>query len=161
MKKCMLITGICLAFAACTSDAVFERYAEVPGEVWSRYHVVELEASIPDSGLYEVTLCVRHTTDYEMANLWCFVSTRSHAPVQLHDTVNMKIAEPDGRWIGEGRATRVVEQPINKNPVALPKGTVLFRIEQGMRFEEMAGVKSVGIRVERLEEGYEEEEMTE
>lgn len=71
MKKCMLIAGMGLALVACTPDAVFERYAEVPDEVWSRYHVVELKASIPDSGLYEVTLCVRHTTDYEMANLWC------------------------------------------------------------------------------------------
>lgn len=160
MKRYISMIGICLAFAACRSGAVFERYVEIPDEIWSRYHVVELKASIPDSGLYDVTLCVRHTTDYGMANLWCFVSTRSHAPMQLHDTVNMKMAEPDGRWVGEGRINRIVEQPVGKNPVYLPQGTVIFRIEQGMRFEEMEGVKSVGIRVEPWEEP-EEKTMTE
>ena len=62
--------------------------------------------------------------------------------------------------VGEGRINRIVEQPVGKNPVYLPQGTVIFRIEQGMRFEEMEGVKSVGIRVEPWEEP-EEETMTE
>lgn len=157
MKRLLIVAGLLTVLAACREEAVFERYAEIPDEVWSRYHVVEFKAEIPDSGLYNVWLCVRHTTDYEMANLWCFLSTRSHAPVQLHDTVNLKMAEPDGCWVGEGGMVRIVSQPIGKNPVSLPKGTVLFRIEQGMRFEEMAGVRSVGIRVER----WEEETMTE
>ena len=124
----------------------------MPEESWNRYNVIEFTAPIPDSGLYKVTLNIRHTTDFETANLWCFVTTRSHASQQLKDTVNIKIAEPDGRWLGKGGSIKSIEQPVNRNPVLLPRGDVRFRIEQGMRIEEMKGVKNVGLRIEKITE---------
>ena len=102
MRKYIFFLSVIL-MGACQSPAVFEKYEEQPDEVWNRYHIVEFTADIPDSGQYIVKLCLRHTTDYEMANLWCFVSTRSH------------------------------------------------RIEQGRRMEEMAGVKDVGIKIEKVQ----------
>ena len=137
MRKYIFFLSVIL-MGACQSPAVFEKYEEQPDEVWNRYHIV-------------VKLCLRHTTDYEMANLWCFVSTRSHGQEQLSDTVNLKIAEPDGRWLGKGNSIKTLEQPINRNPVTLPQGNVIFRIEQGMRMEEMAGVKDVGIKIEKVQ----------
>ena len=149
MRKYIFFLSVIL-MGACQSSAVFEKYEEQPDEVWNRYHIVEFTADIPDSGQYIVKLCLRHTTDYEMANLWCFVSTRSHGQEQLSDTVNLKIAEPDGRWLGKGNSIKTLEQPINRNPVTLPQGNVIFRIEQGMRMEEMAGVKDVGIKINQI-----------
>lgn len=146
MKKYILIAWIFL-HVACNPNIIFEKYEDVPGESWNRYKVMEFTANIPDSGQYNITLCLRHTTDYEMANLWCFVSTRSQLSQQLRDTVNIKIAEPDGRWTGSGNAIKTIEQPINLNPVNLPQGKVIFRIEQGMRIENMKGVKNVGIKI--------------
>lgn len=137
--------------AACHSTAVFEAYQDIPKEVWSRYQPVEFAVNLPDSGQYQIYICLRHTADYEMANLWCFISTRSRqAP--FRDTVNLKIAEPDGRWIGKGGSVKTLEQPIRLHPVRLPAGKLTFRIEQGMRFENMNGIKNVGIRIERKEE---------
>lgn len=149
MTRFLLYAAILFSLTACSSPYVFEQYKEIPEENWSRYNVVEFTAAIPDSGYYHINLAIRHTTDFEMANLWCFISTRSHAAKQLKDTVNVKIAEPDGRWLGEGHNIRNVEQAINKNPMFLPKGNVIFRIEQGMRLDEMKGVKSVGINITR------------
>lgn len=150
MKKHLFPILLLLA-SACNQPVIFEEYTELPDEVWSKYNIVEFTAHIPDSGQYQVKLCLRHTTDYEMANLWCFVSTRSHATEQLGDTVNLKLAEPDGRWLGSGRSIKALEQAINRNPVVLPQGDVIFRIEQGMRFEEMRGVKDVGIKIVKAE----------
>ena len=135
MRKYIFFLSVIL-MGACQSPAVFEKYEEQPDEVWNRYHIVEFTADIPDSGQYIVKLCLRHTTDYEM---------------QLSDTVNLKIAEPDGRWLGKGNSIKTLEQPINRNPVTLPQGNVIFRIEQGMRMEEMAGVKDVGIKIEKVQ----------
>jgi len=153
MKK-ILIPFIPLLITACHSSAVFEKYEELPEEKWNRYKAVEFTTLIPDSGYYNISLHIRHTTDYEMANLWCFISTRSSADRQLKDTVNIKIADPDGRWLGKGRTIKNVAQNINRNPVFLPKGEVKFRIEQGMRIEDMKGIKDVGIRVEKRRDNY-------
>lgn len=138
-----------LTATACNQATVFEKYEELPDETWNRHKIIEFTAHIPDSGLYQIKLCLRHTIDYEMANLWCFVSTRSHASSQLKDTVNLKIAEPDGRWLGKGGAIKTLVQSINHNPVVLPKGNVIFRLEQGMRMEEIKGLKDIGIIVEK------------
>ena len=89
MRKYIFFLSVIL-MGACQSPAVFEKYEEQPDEVWNRYHIVEFTADIPDSGQYIVKLCLRHTTDYEMANLWCFVSTRSHGQELLSDTENLK-----------------------------------------------------------------------
>ena len=147
----LLISFFLLLIIACHSPAVFEKYEDIPDETWNRYNVISYTASIPDSGLYNIKICLRHTTDYEMANLWCFIRTRSHAGKQLSDTVNFKIAEPDGRWLGKGGTIKTTEQPINRNPVMLPKGDVIFRIEQGMRTEDMKGIKNVGIKIEKAD----------
>lgn len=149
MKR-YLIPILFLLCAACNSSAVFEKYQELPDENWSRYNVLEFTANIPDSGLYQVQLCLRHTTDYEMSNLWCFISTRSSLPTEIKDTLNLKIAEPDGRWLGKGRTIKTIEQNINRNPVMLPRGQVVFRIEQGMRIDDMKGIKNVGLKVTKI-----------
>ena len=73
MRKYIFFLSVIL-MGACQSPAVFEKYEEQPDEVWNRYHIVEFTADIPDSGQYIVKLCLRHTTDYEMANLWCLHS---------------------------------------------------------------------------------------
>lgn len=150
MRKYIFLLTV-IFMEACHSTAVFEKYEEQPDEIWDRYHVVEFTAHIPDSGQYVVKLCLRHTTDYEMANLWCFVSTRSHGQKQLSDTVNLKIAEHDGHWLGKGYGIKNLEQPINRNPVTLPQGNVIFRIEQGMRMEKMIGIKDVGLKIEKVQ----------
>ncbi len=137
---------------ACQSVPAFESYQELSGESWENNHVLEFNAHIPDSGLYQVTLHIRHTSNFEMTNLWCIISTRSHASQQLHDTVNIKIASPSGNWLGKGGQIKTVSQIINKNPVTLPQGNVLFRIKQGMQSENLRGVKNVGIRIEKVKD---------
>lgn len=134
-------------FTACKQDYVYEGYKNIAHEEWCRGNVAEFETTIPDSGRYMVNIYLRHTTDYEMSNLWCFISTRSTATKELKDTTNMKVAETDGRWLGSGNTIKTVRQPISKNPVTLPKGTVTFRIEQGMRVECLKGVKDIGLEI--------------
>lgn len=148
MNKCLIFI-LFLVVQACNPAIVFEKYEELPEEVWNRYRIVEFHCNIPDSGLYDIKLCVRHTTDFETANLWCYINTRSHAPWQLEDTVNIKIADSDGRWTGRGATLKTVEQMIGRNPVILPKGSVLFRITPGMPGEQTPGIKNIGLKIIR------------
>lgn len=145
--KILFVFLFIISLWSCHSSAIFERYEEIPEESWSRYNVVSFNTQVPDSGWYDIKICLRHTTDYEMANLWCFLRVCSPDSTQLSDTVNLKIAEPDGRWLGEGGTIKTLQHPINRNPVFLPKGDLVIQIEQGMRFEEVKGIKSVGVRV--------------
>lgn len=146
MKKFIPSFFLFVCFA-CNSSVVFEQYQEIPKETWSRYHVQEFRTNLPDSGFYHITLCARHSTDYEMANLWCFISIRHRTSKETRDTVNMIMATPDGRWIGQGYNIKTVEQPIPENPVFLPRGELVIRIEQGMSREQMNGIKNIGVKI--------------
>ena len=151
MKKYIIPMVILLLTIACHSTAVFEEYKELAEESWNKDKIIELTANIPDSGLYKLTLCLRHTSDYEMANLWCFISAHSQDVQLFKDTLNMKIANTDGRWIGKGDNIKQLEQIIRIHPFSLPKGEVIFKIEQGMRIDDMKGIKNVGIKIEKAE----------
>ena len=153
MKKRIIPIIILLLNIACHSTTVFEKYKELPKESWNKDSIIEFTTSIPDSSLYNLTLCIRHTTDYEMANLWSFISAHSEGIQLFKDTLNMKVAETDGRWLGKGGPIKQLEQMFNKEPFTLPKGEVVFRIEQGMRIDDMNGIRNVGIKIEKVDLG--------
>lgn len=152
MKKIKIYLPLFVIFTAfaCGQSSVFEDYHSIKNETWCRNDVAEFNAEIPVAGRYALSLCLRHTTDYELANLWCFLTTWGPAELSFRDTVNIKMAEPDGRWIGQGSGIKTLEQPINPKVIELPQGNITFRLEQGMRTECLKGVKDIGIKITRL-----------
>lgn len=146
-----LIVFLLSLCSACTPETVFEKYRELPAETWNRYHAIEFITHIPDSGLYRVQLRLRHTTDYGMTDLWCLISARSILQTEFRDTLDMKIAEPEGRWIGKGEYMKTVEQDIGTKPVFLPPGRIVFRIRQGMPAENLKGIKNIGLRISKAD----------
>lgn len=134
---------------SCVDSDLFEGYYSIKNEEWCRNNVAEFSVDIPQAGKYYINLCLRHTTDYEMANLWCFIETRGVGNKLFKDTVNIKVAEPDGRWLGKGGAIKTLEQPVNAEMVELPQGRLKFRLEQGMRVDCLKGIKDIGIRIKQ------------
>lgn len=143
---------VLIAFVAfsCRDGAVYEEYYHVGSEEWCVKDTARFNVVIPSAGTYTMEVCLRHTTDYEMANLWCFVHGRDSLQQVFGDTVNIKVAETDGRWIGSGSSLKVVEQLMNKRSVSLPKGEYTFTIQQAMRIKCLKGVKDVGLKIEHL-----------
>lgn len=147
MKKYMLslLGFLCLN---CHSDILFEEYRNIPDEEWCIDNTVRFNIDIPEDGTYEFFSGIRHTTGYEMANLWCFIRVSDSARVLFRDTLNMKLAEPDGRWLGDGFTIKSIEQQLNKKPY-LSRGAYTCEIEQGMRVQCLEGIKSVGLTVRK------------
>ncbi len=152
MIRYFIICLLVILTSGCKKGVVFGIYQTVKDENWCRYDIPEFRVNIPEAGRYKVSLCMRHTSDYEMANLWCFMEIRHNAERLRKDTANIKIAESDGRWLGEGGTIKTLEQPLNKEGILLPQGECLFRIEQGMRIECLKGVKNVGLKIEKINE---------
>lgn len=151
MKKIKIyLLFIGLTFLACSPGAVFEDYHSIKNENWCRNDIAEFQAEIPAAGRYAITLCLRHTIDYELANLWCFMKAWGPSDFMLRDTVNIKVAEPDGHWVGKGNGIKTLEQSINSKVVDLPQGKVTVRLEQAMRIECLKGVKDIGIKITKL-----------
>ncbi len=146
MKKYLLSL---LGFLCISCHAyLFEEYQNIPDEEWCIRNPIRFKIDIPEDGTYELLSGIRHTTDYEMANLWCFIKISDSTRVLFRDTLNIKLAKPDGRWLGDGFTIKSIEKELNKKTY-LTQGEYTCEIEQGMRMQCLKGIKNVGLIVKK------------
>ena len=68
---------------------------------------------------------------------------------QTHDTIELILAYPDGRWIGKGSGSMRSNQILLNNNLHFPlKGNYHFEIEQAMREPVLNGITDVGVKFE-------------
>lgn len=151
MKTYILALLSAFTFCSCRQPEIFEDYRNIPDEEWQINDTVQFNADLPLNEEYDFQVGIRHTTDYEMANLWCFVIVRDSSGILVRDSLNIKIAEPDGRWIGKGNSIKTLEYPISRLNHALPAGSYSFAIVQGMRTRSLKGIKNVGLVIRKKE----------
>ncbi|MFR2509353.1 gliding motility lipoprotein GldH [Odoribacter laneus] len=145
IKSLFLLLLSCF-FGGCTSSAIFEDYRNIPQEKWAINSDIQFEVEIPQNGDYDFILCIRHTTDYEMANLWCFLTVADSTRTIRKDSVNIMVAEADGKWKGKGNLLKTLEYPL-PDPYALNTGKYFISVKQGMRTPTLKGIKNVGLIV--------------
>lgn len=156
MKNIALIFVGCLFLFSCDSSRFFEENLKISNENWSINDIKTFEVNISDTNsLMNLLVNVRHTSSYSFSNLWLFVKMTNPSGIIQTDTLECILAEPDGKWLGDGGITDLWSlrtyfntQRFNK------KGKYVFEIEQAMRYGEKAkllnleGVSDIGLRIE-------------
>jgi gliding motility-associated lipoprotein GldH len=138
-------------WSSCDRNMVYDQYTTLDDGMWSWQDAREFKADISDTlSLHNIYLQVRHTTEYPMSNLYMFVEVAGPAGQHIRDTVNLVLAEPDGRWIGRGAGNqREIRLLYRKNTQFGESGLYTFVLEQGMRIPELP-VTDLGVRIERI-----------
>jgi gliding motility-associated lipoprotein GldH len=141
---------ILLTFS-CDRRMVYDHFETMDNGTWGWRDAREFKVEVSDTlSLHNIYLQVRHTVEYPMSNLYMFVYVKSPAGQLLKDTVNIQLAEPDGKWIGKGSGhLRELSLLYRKQTRFGEKGTYTFTLEQGMRNPELP-VTDVGIRIVRI-----------
>jgi len=94
----------------------------------------------------------RHTTDYPKSNLFVFITTTAPTGASRRDTLEIIIAEDNGKWKGNGFGDiKLVSKEYRKAVRFAVPGKYTFEIEQGMRIPEIP-VTDVGLRIEEYRE---------
>jgi len=149
MKKYLFF--LLLLVSGCENTTVFKDYQTITDEQWCIENKVKFKPQIEKGGNYQINLMLRHTTDYEMANLWCFITLRDSNRIINKDTLNLKLAEPDGRWLGKGNTIKEIDLPLRQNNLYLSPGEYTLEIEQGMRIKCLKGIKNVGVSISKIQ----------
>lgn len=147
MKKCIFLLFLIYTCGGCRQTEIFEDYVPIRNEKWQINDTVRFEVSLPQTAPYDFRIYIRHTTDYEMANLWCFIQVRDSLNRIIQDTLNIKIAETDGRWIGKGCNVKTVCGSLTHLSDTLSAGKHTVNIIQGMRTRSLNGIKNVGLEI--------------
>ena len=145
-----LVILLILLLSSCDPAMVYDQYVQTEDGLWKWQDAREFKIDMADTlTLHNIYLQLRHTVEYPMSNLYIFVHVKGPTGQLLKDTVNVELAESDGRWIGKGAGNlREIQFLYRQKTTFAQSGTYTFTLEQGMRNPALP-VTDLGMRIER------------
>jgi gliding motility-associated lipoprotein GldH len=147
----LLPTLVMLFQSGCTDpDTVVDQNTAIENHNWSYSNKIKYTVKIDDPAiLYNLYINLRVTGDYRYSNI--FVLIRRNGPKLKGVTrYEVKLANPDGEWLGQGSGNLYSYQVPFRTGFKFPeKGSYEFEIEQNMRDNPLHEVSDVGLRVEK------------
>ena len=158
MRNNFLLILIVISCLSCDSNRVFDEYKSVSKQ-WNKDSIVAFKVNPPDSmNAYNVFINLRNTKDYKFSNLFLIVSTKFPNGKVIKDTLEYRMAKPNGEFLGTG-FTDVKENKLwyKENVVFKESGEYQFTIQHAMRengkvdgIVNLDGITDVGLRIEKI-----------
>lgn len=145
-----LLLTAALAFS-CDRNRVYENHVALPAGSWNAKDHIEFAATIPDIiSRYTIYLDIRNGLDYPYSNLYLFMNTVMPDGGISRDTIELTLADYDGRWLGSGMGSVKFSRFLFRSGFRFPQaGPYRFSFEQAMRVNTLTGIRDIGMRVEK------------
>lgn len=153
MKYILPALAIIIFLSACNDTAVVDEHAAIAGHQWRYEDPVAIPVHIADAHRpYRIYLNLRHTPDYRYSNIFMLVHLRQPSGKDTTERIELTLAEPDGRWLGNGTGSIYAHQQLIKGHFLFPDtGAYVFTIEQNMRENPLPEITDVGLRIVPVE----------
>lgn len=150
--KYFLFFSVVSLFFSCDPDRVYDKSKDIENASWNKDEHVKFDVQIEDTVSYNnVFINLRNSGDYKFSNVYIFLTTIYPDNKISVDTVECTIADENGKWLGKGLGDIKDNQMLLKKGVRFhQKGIYTFEFEQAMRTDDLEGIKSVGIRIEKM-----------
>lgn len=152
LKKIGLLSLIA-AFLSCgNNNVVFDESVIIPNSSWDNQELPYFDVNIEDTvSAYNFYLNLRHLENYRYSNFYMFMHTTFPNGSQTHDTIELILSYPDGRWVGEGSGSMRSNEILLNNNLRFPiKGVYHFEIEQAMREPILNGITDIGLKLKKI-----------
>jgi gliding motility-associated lipoprotein GldH len=156
MRGSAVFVILILLFVSCDSRTILGDTESLPG-VWNKDTEVIFDLPQMDSlKKYNVFLHVRNSNEYKYNNLFLIVSMKFPHGKTIIDTLEYRMANPDGTWLGEGIGSIKENKLWYKEKVSFfEEGTYTITIAQAVRnngdvdgVSNLEGITDVGFSVE-------------
>ncbi|MBT8246031.1 MAG: gliding motility lipoprotein GldH [Winogradskyella sp.] len=153
----------CVAFflaMSCDSNSVYDEYQSLPNQ-WDMGNELAFQFKAPDTiNNYNLYVNLRNNKDYKFSNLYLITTLQYPNGKTIIDTLEYKMAEPNGELLGTG-FTDVKENKLwykgYNNPFSFNEaGMYTFKVQHAMRkfnqvngVSNLKGITEVGFRVEK------------
>ncbi|MCX6279572.1 MAG: gliding motility lipoprotein GldH [Bacteroidetes bacterium] len=144
----ILISG---AFFSCDRSRLFEDNILIEQGSWNVKKPAVFDVEISElNRRYNIYLNVRNSPDYQYSNLFLFLTTSMPDGKKSRDTLELTLADYDGRWLGSGMGSVKFSRFLLKKGLQFTqKGKYRFELEQAMRVNELPGIRDIGMRIEK------------
>ena len=145
---------IIVGLSSCDKNRVFDEYKAIPDYSWNKDNPVVFNFYMEDTtSLHDFYINLRHGGQYQFSNLFLFVTTTLPDGKMARDTVELILADKDGRWRGKGLGDIWTHSfPFYERFRFPEKGEYKITLTQAMRVDNLPSVMDVGLRVETVSE---------
>ena len=149
--RILVLIGTIVMFISCDNSIVFEEYKSFENQKWNTDSVALFNYFITDTTSKNIIkIKLRHTVEYKFQNLFLFIKA------EKTDTIEIQLANKEGRWMGKGVGDiRTVEFVYKNKEVFSKKGDFIIEIEQAMRYgdferiQQLKNIESIGLSIEK------------
>jgi gliding motility-associated lipoprotein GldH len=147
----LLLTSL-IIMTSCNSNVVYTDSLMMPEKTWRLLDIPVFKIPITDTlSSNNVFFTIRTGSSYPFRNIYLFVTTTSPDGKSITDTLQYSLADEKGKWYGKGFGDiHELNLPYKSNAYFPVKGTYQFKIQHGMRVEDLIGVYDIGLRLEKI-----------
>jgi gliding motility-associated lipoprotein GldH len=148
----VLIMTCLLLLLSCKSRVIYTNSVAMAGETWKLMDVTDFKVPVTDTvNSNNVFFTIRNGSSYPFRNIFLFVSTTSPDGKKITDTLQYNLADEKGKWFGKGFGDiHELNLPYKSNVFFPLKGTYEFKVQHGMRVEDLKGIYDFGLRIEKI-----------
>jgi gliding motility-associated lipoprotein GldH len=147
----LFLLSFCL-LTACKRNVSYSNSSAMPEKIWKLPDAAVFEIPVTDTlSRNNVLFTIRTSSSYPFRNIYLFVSATSPDGRVLTDTLHYNLSDEKGQWYGKGFGDiHELDLPYKSNVYFPLKGTYQFKIQHGMRVEDLAGIYDFGLRIEKV-----------
>ncbi len=140
--------------SSCEDRAILDRYDNIAAYGWAYEDVMDFEFEVDDtSHYYQWFANLKISSDYPYSNIHLYLSTTAPDSSVRQEVVSIKLAEKNGKWLGQGVGRTIsFQEAFPKRMQFDQRGIYGVKLKQYMRVDTLLQVKSAGIRIEKQEE---------
>jgi gliding motility-associated lipoprotein GldH len=148
----VLILTFFVLLSSCDSNIVYTDSKMMPEQIWKLMDIRTFKIPVTDTlNSNNVFFTIRTGSSYPFRNIYLFVTTISPNGKIIADTLQYNLADEKGKWYGKGFGDiHELNLPYKSNVYFPVKGIYQFKIQHGMRVEDLKGIYDFGLRIEKI-----------
>ena len=153
--KTLLITSFFVF--SCESNIEYIQYNSIENQ-WDKDSIQNFVFELADTKKYNTYINLRINKDYPFSNIFLITTLMDSLSVLSKDTLNFKIADKSGKFLGKKRVNIIENSLIHKEKIELEKNKKYsVSVEHAMRvinkvsgLKSLDGVVDVGYKIENI-----------
>jgi len=160
MNRILIICCILFMVLSCSDNKIQYGAIQTVGDAWEKDEIVQFDIPGMDTAqAYNVYLNLRNNHHYPYNNIYLIVGLEYPNGKQDVDTLQYRMAYPNGEWMGDGiGSTKENLLWYKENFQFLEEGSYKISIQQAVRKNgqlegdaELKGITDVGFSIERIQ----------
>lgn len=132
-RNVVFLLLVLATLVSCDNDATYKKTYAFKNKEWQQKVKPSFVFEVKDSTkVYDFALTIRTTADYKFSNLWLYWNTTTPQGEKAREPFEIKIADPEGRWVGKKTGTLVENTLYFKRRKMPTNGKYVFTLEQGI-----------------------------